>query len=428
MDIHNQEIILKQENALLRKSSIPEENKRLIEKFQRELVIEGIKTPKLVRYSKTLRTVCERWKNKPFSKWTVEDVKDVLYSIETDGYEVKEKVNGKIVRVKRKYKTHSINEFKKGLRKFFRWYKGETWEGLKPLRGEKKEDRKPDVLSEDEILKMIEARDHPRDKAIIAVGYEAGLRIGELANLQIKHITWNTNGAKIKVHGKTGERVIPIVMAAPYLRRWVDHHPFKDDPEAFVFIGLGTKNHGKPMVYQAFRKVIRQAATKAKIKKKVYPHILRHSRATILANFLTEAQMNIFFGWVQGSDMPAIYVHLSGRDIDNAINKVYGIETEEEKKETKLKPQKCPRCEEMNSPTAKFCQRCGLVLDEKERLKVQFEESKTMPEIMGEILIDPERRNQFKEMLQFVEAMESNPEISRKFFDVFQQYFGKEKV
>jgi hypothetical protein len=46
-----------------------------------------------------------------------------------------------------------------------------------------------------------------------------------------------------------------------------------------------------------------------------------------------------------------------------------------------------------------------------------------MPEIMGEILIDPERRRIFKEMLKFVEAMESNPEISKQFFDVLQQYF-----
>jgi len=89
---------------------------------------------------------------------------------------------------------------------------------------------------------------------------------------------------------------------------------------------------------------------------------------------------------------------------------------------------KCPRCDELNTPVAKFCHKCGLPLDEKERLKVQFEETKTMPEIMGEILIDPERRKVFKEMLHFVEAMESNPEVSMKFFDVLQQYFGKEKA
>ncbi|WP_394344768.1 hypothetical protein [Salinigranum halophilum] len=48
------------------------------------------------------------------------------------------------------------------------------------------------------------------------------------------------------------------------------------------------------------------------------PHHFRHSRATHLANWLTEAQLCEWFGWVQGSNVPARYVHLSGRDIDNA--------------------------------------------------------------------------------------------------------------
>jgi len=51
---------------------------------------------------------------------------------------------------------------------------------LKVLGGDKKDNRKPETLTEDEIIAMIEAAEHPRDKAFIAVGYEAGLRIGEL--------------------------------------------------------------------------------------------------------------------------------------------------------------------------------------------------------------------------------------------------------
>ena len=35
--------------------------------------------------------------------------------------------------------------------------------------------------------------------------------------------------------------------------------------------------------------------------------------------------MNVYFGWAQGSDMPGVYVHLSGRDVDDAILKANGI-------------------------------------------------------------------------------------------------------
>ena len=44
-----------------------------------------------------------------------------------------------------------------------------------------------------------------------------------------------------------------------------------------------------------------------------------------MANHLTEAQMNEYFEWVQDSGMPCIYVHLSGRDIDDAVLKANGI-------------------------------------------------------------------------------------------------------
>jgi hypothetical protein len=74
--------------------------------------------------------------------------------------------------------------------------------------------------------------------------------------------------------------------------------------------------------------------------------------------------MKEFFGWVQASDMASIYVHLSGRDVDNALLKVYGIRNEEEKQESQIKPKTCPRCQEINQFTNVFCNKCGMMLDE----------------------------------------------------------------
>jgi len=389
----------------LEKSSIPEENKQLILKFRRDLIADGIKPPRIIRYMQTLRIVCEKYKNKPFKKWTIEDIKDVLVAIETNGYS-----------------AETINEFRKGLRKFFKWLRGDRWKGLELLKGQRKSNKKPDVFTEEEIMKIIEAAVHPRDKALIAVGYEAGLRVGELASLRIKDIMWTNHGAKIRVSGKTGERQIPIVMAAPYLRRWLDHHPLKDDPNAFVFVGIGSKNHGKLLTYHMISKIIKLATKRAGIKKRVYPHVLRHSRATILANYLTEAQMCEFFGWVQGSDMPRIYVHLSGRDIDKAINRIYGLEAEEEEEKEKMaKPVMCPRCGYMNAPTDKYCGRCALILDEKERLRIQMEEPKVMGEIMNMLLQNPELMEKFKEMLKLIELVEQNPETMKAILNSLQR-------
>ncbi len=73
--------------------------------------------------------------------------------------------------------------------------------------------------------------------------------------------------------------------------------------------------------------------------------------------------MKQYFGWVQGSEMASIYVHLSGRDVDNALLKLNGINTAEEKKEQVLKTINCPRCQENNSAVSKFCSRCGSPLN-----------------------------------------------------------------
>ncbi len=399
-DLHHHDKQLKSELRLLTTSKINPKNIQLIQKFYRDLVIEGIKPPRIIRYMKALRVVCERWKDKPFDEWTVEDLKDVLLSIETNGY-----------------KVHTINDYRKALRKFFKWLKGENWEGLKVLRGERKDNRKPEVLTEEEIMKMIEATKHPRDKAIIAVGYEAGLRIGELAGLQWKDVIWTDLGANIRVYGKTGERVIPIVMAAPHLWKWMQNYPHYDprrgkpDPNAFVFVNIGAPGYGEPMEYRALSKVIKKAAKRAGIDKRVYPHILRHSRATVLANYLTEAQMNEFFGWVQGSDMPRVYVHLSGRDINKAIYKMYGIASDEDEREKLAKPIKCPRCGHINAPTDRYCGRCALILDERERLQIQMKEMEIIKDAMKKMSEDSEFAAKVQPVLELVSVLMQNPSL-----------------
>jgi ribosomal protein L40E len=100
--------------------------------------------------------------------------------------------------------------------------------------------------------------------------------------------------------------------------------------------------------------------------------------------------------------MPARYVHLSGRDVDQAILKLHGIKVEEKvRSEVTLKPKTCPRCNNSNSPTAKFCQQCSLALDVKtaielERATSQAEETTTkvleylmkkMPSLVAEAII-----------------------------------------
>jgi hypothetical protein len=108
------------------------------------------------------------------------------------------------------------------------------------------------------------------------------------------------------------------------------------------------------------------AARRAKVQKKINPHSFRHARATYLASRFTEQQLKVFFGWTRSSDMASVYVHLSGKDVDDALLDTYGIKKDlDENRISSLKPLICFMCNTQNEATNKFCKLCGAVLDEK---------------------------------------------------------------
>ncbi len=392
---HGEEKRLEAQMRLAKKELSPK-NYEIVSNFKKKLLSEGVGKLRIARYISILREVA-KMHPADFDKWDEEDIITILAAIE-----------------ERDYKQGTKNEFKKALKKFVKFQYGEFSPLLRLIKQKRDDNRVPEVLREEDVLKMIEAASHPRDKALIAVGYEGGLRIGELASLRIGDVIWSSKGemrAKIKVRGKTGERVIPLIMSAPYLRRWIEEHPFRDNVNAILFCSLSPRNYGGMIGYQMMWKLIVSIGKKAGLKKRVNPHMLRHSRATVLANYLTEAQMCQLFGWTQGSKMPKVYVHLSGRDIDKAILRIYGFEDEEEK-EAQIKPRRCPRCGHLNAPTDVYCGRCALILDEGERMRFEVEGARVAKYLLDAMIRDPTMVDRLKEMIELVEKMRRSPEAA----------------
>ena len=186
-------------------------------------------------------------------------------------------------------------------------------------------------------------------------------------------------------------RRVRLISSAPLLTQWLEVHPRKADAESplWVSVGVNKAKATKNVRYGTFNSLLRKLAKKSGITKHVYPHLFRHSRATFLANHLTEFQMNQYFGWVQGSDMPATYVHMSGREIDGALLELHGIKQEEKKTEPKMSIQKCPVCAYDNAPNSKFCGRCARPLSLNVVLEVE-EKQKAANRIIDRLASDPE--------------------------------------
>jgi hypothetical protein len=192
-------------------------------------------------------------------------------------------------------------------------------------------------------------------------------------------------GMKIRVDGKTGHRTVMLFYSVRNLMTWLEQHPDRENPNAPLWwnFDVNKRNTSKMISYAAIRKQLIKIAKKAGINKRIHAHLFRHSRSTYMANHLTEAQMNAHFGWVQGSDVPSIYVHLSGRDVDVAVLKANGVEIEEE--ENKPKVRKCPRCKTHNAPDNLFCYKCGAVLTLKAAIEME-EKAKPLTDSIASLM------------------------------------------
>lgn len=79
--------------------------------------------------------------------------------------------------------------------------------------------------------------------------------------------------------------------------------------------------------------------------------------------------MKQIFGWTNDSDMAALYYHLSGKDVDEALLKLHGIKTENTE-EVKAETRVCRRCTAVNSAFSQFCKNCSFPLDSMEVIKL----------------------------------------------------------
>ncbi|MGV8085455.1 MAG: tyrosine-type recombinase/integrase [Candidatus Bilamarchaeum sp.] len=360
---------------------LSKENSKLILEFQRDLVTDNLSAQRVYKYVETLYRIAKRIR-KPMDTLTKEDIKQFVIDIETET----------------KYSQWTKHDYKCVLKRFFKWLKGnnkEYPEEVSWIKVHVKDKHKlpEDLLTDEEIKKIINVTTNHRERAMITCLYESGCRISEILTIQMKNIRFDEYGAIVVVTGKTGDRRIRLISSVPALAAWIDLHPYKENPEAYLFVRKKYKDDKPiPYRYEYAGRIIKKLAAKAGIQKRVHPHLFRHSRATVLANKLTEAQMKEYFGWVQGSNMAATYVHLSGRDVDNAILGLHGVRSNKGEDQEKFKTIDCPRCSHSSSPGSKFCNRCGYSFNTNGEVEPKKELGQK-DDLIGLLMKNPEFKN-----------------------------------
>ncbi len=152
----------------------------------------------------------------------------------------------------------------------------------------KLEQKLPVILEEEEIFAMMNAIDTStgygyRNWLSIEFLYATGLRVSEFINLKLDNINFKQEYLDIIGKGDK-ERFVPIAANVlndlkNYIKNYRSKVNIQSQSRDYVFV---SHTRGSEMTRQAINKMLNEAALKAGIKKKIHPHILRHSFATEL--------------------------------------------------------------------------------------------------------------------------------------------------
>ncbi len=334
----------------------------LLEEFKKSLISKGRTKNTLDVIKSTLENAQEEIQ-KPIENLTIEDLKKYFEGLQ-----------------QKKQKNSSINLCQQRFIQFYQWCLDETdnekysilVRKLKRIKVNKvKRNINPsEILLPEEIKKMINVATIERDRCLVAVLYESGMRIGELLSLTIDMVQLDEMKQEVTFHipniegCKTGARSVPCLEIYGYVQDWLKCNPSKK------FIDLSQ---------MGVTLILRKLATLANISKPVNPHQYRHSAITHAAGLnLSETQLSYRFWGIPHSAMLSVYIHLNEQLKSTGYRDAKGMGDN-------------PNGKTVINPLASRCVECGRLIqagslckscDDNKKLKAEIETMKRQMELI----------------------------------------------
>ena len=209
--------------------------------------------------------------------------------------------------IKRNYAVSTQRQFTSALKLFIVYYPKTHIEDLKLARP-KPSKTLPNVLSQNEVIRLLRVTENIKHKTILALIYSGGLRISELVNLKIEDLKIDRKQIHVKnAKGRKDRYVVLAESTLPLLQSYLNSYK----PKLFLIEGQ------KKQAYTAssIRKFMSMSCKKAGLLGKVTPHTLRHSYAT----HLIESGVGLrHIQELLGHSSPKttmIYTHIARKDI-----------------------------------------------------------------------------------------------------------------
>jgi site-specific recombinase XerD len=183
----------------------------------------------------------------------------------------------------------------------------------------KKSRKLPRVISREEVEALIKHTRNPKHKLILMLMYGAGLRVGEVINVKVEDIDMNRK--QLSIYNGKGRKDRSVNLT-PVLCKYLDAYIKDFAPRIMLFSGQGNIHYSR----ESIAKIIKKAALKAGVKKKVTPHVLRHCYATHMLEKGVDLRYIQYLLGHKSSRTTEIYTHVSTNKISDLGSPIDDIE------------------------------------------------------------------------------------------------------
>lgn len=218
-----------------------------------------------------------------------------------------------------KVSPNTLNTCISILKSFFSWLTDEEYiekNPMKKIKNTKEPKRLRKALSLEELELLKESSTTLRQRCMIEVFYSTGCRLNEVENINIDDINWDTMSLRVIGKGNK-ERIVYISPKCKiHLQKYLDSRT-DNEPALFVTYRKPTRRIGR----RSFQREFAILGKRAGIKKRVYPHLLRHTTATVMIN--NGADITIV-QYILGHSSPAttqVYARLTDENVKQAHKK-----------------------------------------------------------------------------------------------------------
>lgn len=173
----------------------------------------------------------------------------------------------------------------------------------------------PEIFSIEEVNHLVNSYSNIKHRTIIQLMYSCALRIGEVVNIHLTHLS--KDRLTLRVAGAKGfkDRDVPVPAATMELIKNY-YLAEKEKPRKYLFEGWGHQQYSVRSIQQLFK----QGCQRIGLKRKLTPHSLRHSRATHLHEAMVDIKdISDFLGHHQLKTTADYYLKLSKKTLANRI-------------------------------------------------------------------------------------------------------------